>query len=333
MKLVSFSLASPMGPQQRTGALNGRGQVVDLAAAYRLLLLEDGLTGTAAARISAALLPGDMVALIEGGPRSLDAARDALDWAAAHNTWTGEGEQAIDSAPAVYRRGSLNMLPPVPRPPLLRDFMGFEQHLLNIFPKLGREIPPEWYRLPVYYKGNPGSLATHDDPIAIPSYAEQLDIEFELALVIGRGGINIPREQALEHVFGYMIYNDFSERTIQAREMTVGLGPAKGKDFAGAHVLGPYLVTADEIPDIYDLRMVARVNGEQWCDTSSGTIHWKLEDMIAHASTDEYLHPGEILGSGTVGDGSGAERGTLLNRGDVVELEVEYLGTLRNRIV
>jgi 2-keto-4-pentenoate hydratase/2-oxohepta-3-ene-1,7-dioic acid hydratase in catechol pathway len=185
----------------------------------------------------------------------------------------------------------------------------------------------------VYYKGNPGSLATHEDDIPIPSYADALDIEFELAMVIGQGGINIAPERALDHVFGYMIYNDFSERTIQAREMTVGLGPAKGKDFVRGHVLGPHLVTTDEIPDIYNLHMVARVNDEVWCDSNSGTIHWKFEQMIAHVSTDEVLRPGEVLGSGTVGGGSGAERGTLLRRGDVVELEVERLGVLRNRVI
>ena len=145
--------------------------------------------------------------------------------------------------------------------------------------------------------------------------------------------IALLEDRTLDHVFGYMIYNDFSERTIQAREMSVGLGPAKGKDFVRGHVLGPYLVTADEVPDIYNLHMVARVNDEVWCETNSGTIHWKFEEMIAHVSTDELLRPGEILGSGTVGGGSGAERGTLLGRGDVVELEVERLGTLRNRVI
>ena len=189
--------------------------------------------------------------------------------------------------PIVYAADGLHLLPPVPRPPLLRDFMGFETHLLNIYPKLGREIPPEWYSLPVYYKGNPGSLARTATTSRSRRTPTALDIEFELAMVIGRGGVNIPAERALDHVFGYMIYNDFSERTIQAREMSVGLGPAKGKDFVRGHVLGPYLVTADEIPDIYDLRMVARVNGEVWCETNSGTIHWKFEQMIAHVSTDE----------------------------------------------
>jgi 2-keto-4-pentenoate hydratase/2-oxohepta-3-ene-1,7-dioic acid hydratase in catechol pathway len=325
MRLVSFELPSPMGPQTRTGAVDVMGQIVDLAGAYRLKLLHEGVSPGGALRLSQALLPADMVELIEGGERSLDAAREALQWA--------DPEPGKNGTPIVHRAEAVRFLPPVPKPPLLRDFMGFETHLRNIFPKLGREIPPEWYKLPVYYKGNPGSLATHEDDIPIPSYADALDIEFELAMVIGQGGINIAPERALDHIFGYMIYNDFSERTIQAREMTVGLGPAKGKDFVRGHVLGPHLVTTDEIPDIYNLHMVARVNDEVWCDSNSGTIHWKFEQMIAHVSTDEVLRPGEVLGSGTVGGGSGAERGTLLRRGDVVELEVERLGLLRNRVI
>jgi 2-keto-4-pentenoate hydratase/2-oxohepta-3-ene-1,7-dioic acid hydratase in catechol pathway len=326
MRLVSFELATPTGPCVRTGALDVAGHIVDLEAAYRLLLLEEGLTAAAARRVSEALLPSDMVALIEGGDCSLEAAHIALET-------VDDREDVVDGVTCRHAPGAVRWLAPIPRPPLLRDFMGFETHLLNIFPKLGRDIPPEWYKLPVYYKGNPGSIGAHGDDIAIPSYGEVLDIEFELALVIGRGGIDIPPERALDHVFGYMIYNDFSERRIQAREMSVGLGPAKGKDFTRGHVLGPCLVTRDEALDIYDRRMVARVNGEVWCETSAKTIHWTFEQMIAHVSTDEYLHPGEVLGSGTVGWGSGAERGTFLNRGDVVELEVEGLGLLRNRVV
>jgi 2-keto-4-pentenoate hydratase/2-oxohepta-3-ene-1,7-dioic acid hydratase in catechol pathway len=326
MRFVSFEVPSIIGMQIRVGALDAAGRIVDLAAALRGKLLDEGLAPEAALRVSSALIPADMVGVIEGGARALDAAREALDWASRDDTAAGV-RVAPDAA-------GVRMLAPIPRPPMLRDFMGFEQHLLNIFPKLGREIPPEWYHLPVYYKGNPGSIATHGDDVPIPSYGgEALDIEFELAFVIGRGGADIPEARAREHIFGLMIYNDFSERTIQAREMSVGLGPAKGKDFRRAHVLGPALVTLDEIPDIYDLRMTARVNGETWCDSSSRTIHWTFEQMIAHVSRDEELRPGEVLGSGTVGGGSGAERGTLLRRGDVVELEVERLGMLRNRVV
>jgi 2-keto-4-pentenoate hydratase/2-oxohepta-3-ene-1,7-dioic acid hydratase in catechol pathway len=321
MRFVSFELPTIMGPQIRTGALDADGLIIDLAAAHRLKLLDEGLAPAAAARVSSALLPGDMVSLIEGGTRSLDAAREALVWTAMHT----------ESLNEVTVNGA-KRLAPIPRPPMLRDFMGFEQHLRNIYPTLGRAIPPEWYKLPVYYKGNPGSVATDGDAIPIPSYGEVLDIEFELAFVIGRGGRNIAAEKARDHIYGYMIYNDFSERAIQAREMSVGLGPAKGKDFTRGHVLGPTLVTADEIPDIYDLRMTARVNGDVWCDTRSNTIHWKFEQMIAHVSMEEELRPGEVLGSGTVGDGSGMERGTMLQRGDVVELEVEHLGILRNTV-
>jgi 2-keto-4-pentenoate hydratase/2-oxohepta-3-ene-1,7-dioic acid hydratase in catechol pathway len=327
MRFVSFEVPSIMGAQIRVGALDAAGRIVDLAAALRGKLLDEGLAPEAALRVSSALMPADMVGVIEGGARALDAAREALEWAARHDA-TGSGVMVAPGTAGV------RMLAPIPRPPMLRDFMGFEQHLLNIFPKLGRDIPPEWYQLPVYYKGNPGSIATHGDDVPIPSYGgEALDIEFELAFVIGRGGSDIPEANARDHIFGLMIYNDFSERTIQAREMSVGLGPAKGKDFRAGHVLGPALVTLDEIPDIYDLRMTARVNGEAWCESSSNTIHWTFEQMIAHVSKDEALRPGEVLGSGTVGGGSGAERGTLLRRGDVVELEVERLGTLRNRVV
>jgi 2-keto-4-pentenoate hydratase/2-oxohepta-3-ene-1,7-dioic acid hydratase in catechol pathway len=327
MRFVSFEVASVMGPEIRVGALEASGRIVDLAAALRFALLEEGLAPEAALRLSVALLPGDMVALIEGGGRSLDAARQALDWASRHDA-------CVDGVTIRSEAEWLQLVAPVPRPPMLRDFMGFEQHLLNIFPKLGREIPPEWYKMPVYYKGNPGSIAANGDDIPIPSYGgETLDIEFELALVLSRGGADIPEARARDHIFGLMIYNDFSERTIQAREMSVGLGPAKGKDFQRGHVLGPALVTLDEIPDVYDLRMIARVNGEVWCDSSSKTMHWTFEQMIAHVSRDEVLRAGEVLGSGTVGGGSGAERGTLLRRGDVVELEVEHLGMLRNRVV
>jgi len=138
--------------------------------------------------------------------------------------------------------------------------------------------------------------------------------------------------QAMEHIFGFMIYNDFSARAIQSREMAVGLGPAKGKDFIHGHVFGPALVTMDDIPDVYDMPMQARVNGELRCDANSGTIHWKFADMIAHGSLDEYIVPGEVFESGTVGGGAGAEIGRFLARGDTVELSVTPLGVLRNTI-
>ena len=320
MKLISFRIATHFGQEVRIGALDGNEAVIDLQSAYRRSLVERGLTEAAAARVSAAVIPSDMVGFMEGGDHALDAAREAMSWAASN----GEGTLPLSEA---------RLLSPVPRPPLIRDFMAFETHLKNIYPKLGREIPPAWYELPVYYKGNPSSVGAHEEDVAMPSYADELDYEFELGMVIGIGGKDIPAERAMDHVFGFMIYDDFSARAIQAQEMSVGLGPAKGKDFGNAHVFGPYLVTKDEIPDIYNLRMVCRVNGEVRCDESTATMHWRFEQLIAHASRDERLVPGEVFGSGTVGNGSGAEISRFLNRGDVVELEVERLGLLRNRVV
>lgn len=325
MRLVTFEIPGIMGSLSRVGALESNNRIVDLTAAHRLMLLESGVPKSAADRISSALVPTDLLQFIEGGSCTLDAARKALEWALEDRI--PDGELCIFSTETVTLRS------PIPRPPLLRDFMAFEEHLQNIYPKLGRSIPPEWYNMPVYYKGNPGSIGGHDDDIRIPSYEQELDYEFELAFVIGKGGSDIQPKDAFEHIYGFMIYNDFSARSIQEREMSVGLGPAKGKDFNRGHVLGPCLVTADEIPDIYNLAMVARINGEECCLNNTNTIHWKFEDMIAHASRDEYLYPGEIFGTGTVGNGSGKESGRMLQAGDVIELSVEGLGLLRNRVI
>jgi 2-keto-4-pentenoate hydratase/2-oxohepta-3-ene-1,7-dioic acid hydratase in catechol pathway len=326
VKLVSFEIPTTIGKVRRIGAVDTAGSFVDLQAAYGHFLASLDATPAGAQRIAASVFPSDMVAFIEGGGAAIDAAHKAIAWAT-------EIDPSAPGAQVHYAPGEVALLPPIPRPPLLRDFMAFETHLKNIYPTLGREIPAEWYNMPIYYKGNAGSLGTHGQDVPIPSYADRLDYEFELAMVIGKAGKDISREDAMDHVFGFMIYNDFSERVIQGREMTVGLGPAKGKDFHNAHVFGPYLVTKDEIADPYNLRMTSRLNGETNCDENSSTMHWRYEDMIAHASMAEALAVGEIFGTGTVGNGSLGERGESLKRGDVIELEVDGLGMLRNRVV
>ncbi len=326
MKLVSFRIPSPTGFQVRGGAVVSEHVVIDLEASHRVKLLQDGYTESGARRISEALTPPDMTAFIEGGDVSLDAARAVLEWAG-----IPPGNSTAFGIQYTYALENLHLLCPVPRPRLIRDFMVFETHLKNIFPKLGREIPPEWYKLPVYYKGNPHAVGAHGEDIPMPDYATELDFEFEFGIVIGKQGRNIPKEKAMEHVFGYMLYNDFSAREIQSREMSVGL--AKGKDFGHAHVFGPWLVTADEIEDVYNLPMICRINGEPYMESNSGTMHWKIDDMIRHASWEEAIYPGEIFGSGTVGEGAGAERGEFLHPGDVIELEMGPLGVLRNRVI
>jgi 2-keto-4-pentenoate hydratase/2-oxohepta-3-ene-1,7-dioic acid hydratase in catechol pathway len=332
MRLVPFVVAGRAGCTQHLGALvegtADTGTLVDLTAATRCLSASRSATREAADRIARALVPACVTAYIEGGERTQDTAREALT-ASVTAGWTTDPT----GAQVRYDVADIARLPAVPEPPLLRDFMGFEQHLRNIYPRLGREIPPQWYELPVYYKGNPSAVGAHDDDIPIPSYADELDLEFEIAAVIGPGGVDIAAEKALEHVFGWTIYDDFSARAVQAQEMAVGLGPAKGKDFLRGHVLGPCLVTADEIPDPYALALTSRVNGEVWTQTSTSDMHWRFEQMIAHASRGERIRAGEVFGSGTVAGGSGAEQDRTLAVGDVVELEVDRIGVLRNRIV
>ncbi|MGH9262360.1 MAG: fumarylacetoacetate hydrolase family protein, partial [Acidimicrobiales bacterium] len=207
---------------------------------------------------------GSMVALIGGGEVALDVAREL-----------------VEAAPeeAIVERSAVAMLAPIPVPPQIRDFLAFEQHLKGAFGMAeqftGRhmEIPAVWYQQPIYYKANRFSVVGPDAEVSWPSYAQLLDYELELACVIGKPGVDIAREEAAGHIFGYTIFNDVSARDAQATEMEGQLGPAKGKDFDTGNVLGPWLVTADELGDPYDLTMVARVNGDEWSRGHSGTMY------------------------------------------------------------
>lgn len=331
MKLAQFETSSPSGRRRHVGALTDgdvdRGTLIDLGAAARAMLASQGTSRAGLRDLSPALAPETTLSLIEGGPH----AREIADRALAHVMIDGVEEDPF-GARIRYDSASVRLLPAITEPPMLRDFMAFEKHLLNVFPKLGREIPDEWYERPVYYKANTASLGAHREAIALPSYADELDLEFEFAAILGRDGSSVAVADAPSHVFGYTIYNDVSARGIQAREMSVGLGPAKGKDFHRAHVLGPVIVTADEIGDPYALTMRGTVNGDVWTRGFSGDMHWRFEQMIAYASRDEPLRAGEVFGSGTVGDGSGAEQGRHLTPGDVVELTVSGIGALRTTI-
>jgi 2-keto-4-pentenoate hydratase/2-oxohepta-3-ene-1,7-dioic acid hydratase in catechol pathway len=195
------------------------------------------------------------------------------------------------------------------------------------------EIAQVWYEQPLYYKCNRFSVIGPEADIQWPSYSEYLDYELEFGAFIGRTGKNIAPESAHAHIFGYCIFNDVSARDAQLREMQGQLGLAKGKDFDTGNVLGPWLVTVDEIPDPQALTMVARVNGEEWSRGSSRGMQHTFADMLAHVSRDETVRAGEFFGSGTVGGGCGIECGRSLKHGDVIELEVEGLGILRNRVV
>lgn len=199
---------------------------------------------------------------------------------------------------------------------------------------------PEWYDFPVFYFSNVGAIVGPEEPVRRPARTKALDFELEIACVIGRKGINIRKEEAESYIAGYTILNDWSARDIQREEVKVGLGPAKGKDFASS--LGPYLVTPDELEDRraangYNLQMEARVNGKTVSSGNFKDIYYSFAEMIERASEDCTLYPGDIIGSGTVGTGCILELGPevcpWLDEGDIVELEIERLGVLRNKIV
>ncbi|ASJ54960.1 fumarylacetoacetase [Brevibacillus formosus] len=232
---------------------------------------------------------------------------------------------------------------PLPRPASFRDFYAFEAHVKTARAKRGLPIVPEWYHFPVFYFSNAAAFTGTQANIRRPKATEWLDYELEIACVIGKAGVNIPVERAEEHIAGYCILNDWSARDIQREEVKVGLGPAKGKDFATS--MGPWLVTPEELADVritgekgsrYDLEMVARINGREYSKGNFKDIHYTFAEMIARASEDCSLYPGDVIGSGTVGTGCILELGTeqyaWLVPGDVVELEVERLGVLRNTI-
>jgi fumarylacetoacetate (FAA) hydrolase len=240
-----------------------------------------------------------------------------------------------------YRESEFSFLPPVVRPPSFRDFYAFEQHVKTARAHRGLDVPPAWYEMPVFYFSNPTSLVGQDAEVYAPAGCTELDYELELGVVIGHGGRDIAPERAWEHVFGFTIINDFSARDLQRKEMTVGLGPSKGKDFATA--VGPWLVARSDFADRIDdqkltLEMCARVNGRELSRGNVAALHHSIPRMIAHASRDAELFPGDLIGTGTVGTGCILELGPentggWLKPGDGVELEIERIGVLRTRIV
>ena len=280
---------------------------------------------------------GSVLAILEAGGRGLQLCEDATK-----------------KPGATLVREDVRLLAPIPRPPQMRDFLCFEKHLVQAFRQarivrsrdqpdpeqamaaMERDgilaIPQTWYERPIFYHPNRLDVVGDGVDVTWPDYSTLMDFELEFGCYIGRPGRDIARDDARGHIAGYTIFNDFSARDEQTREMPGQLGPGKGKDFDGSNAMGPCLVTADEIPDPYSLQMIVRVNGEEWGRGNTGEMRWRFEDCIAHVSRSETLHTGEFLGSGTVGNGCGLEQMRFLSDGDVVELEVERLGVLRNRV-
>lgn len=246
----------------------------------------------------------------------------------------------IETGNGTYPLDEVSLNSPLPNPKSVRDFYAFEQHVKTARENRGLEMIPEWYEIPVFYFTNHLAIKGPGEEIRRPEACEWLDYELEIACVIGKEGRNIKAVDAEQHIFGFFIMNDWSARDLQRHEMKVGLGPAKGKDFATS--LGPYLVTKDELEYLkagngYDLEMIARVNGRELSKGNMKDLYYSFGEMIQRASAGTTLYPGEVIGSGTVGTGCILELGTDVHRwlepGDEVELEIEGLGVLKNKII
>src|ERR1700730_10548570 len=323
MKLFTFEVQTPVGRFQRVGVEQTGTALFTLIDAN--FVVAEHLRRTNhyenPYREADHLAPPEMIGFITGGERTLDMVREAITAISPTPEHRGaRGEQLV------FQLDQVRLHSPLPRPRRIHDFMAIEEHVKNSM----KTVPAEWYNMPVCYKGNPDAVIGPGDDVRWPRYTQYLDYELELCAIIGRTGKDISAADAKGYIYGYSIFNDFSARDIQLREMTVGLGPFKGKDFATA--IGPCIVTADEF-DPLKANMTMRINGEAWSCGSIGQMRFSFEEIIAYLSDEEEIFPGDVLGSGTVGRGCGLELDRWIKVGDVVEAEVEGIGVLVNRVV
>lgn len=240
----------------------------------------------------------------------------------------------------------VRLLAPV-APPSIRDFSVFERHLegtrMRRYPD--QPVPDVWYASPFCYFSNPHAVQGPGDDVQVPPGCERLDFELEVVAVIGRAGTNLTPAEAEAHIAGYTIFNDWSARDLQLEEMKLGLGPCKGKDFAST--LGPWIVTPDELErfraggDRYDLALRACVNGRELGSDTLASMAWSFEELVSYASRGTWVHPGDVLGSGTCAGGcllelwgrNGPDFHPPLGPGDEVSLSAEGIGVLTSRVV
>jgi len=321
MKLATFE--TPGGEKKLGVVFPERGRILDVAEAQAALAGGSGGFSS-------------MLALIEAGADGLARVKALLSRGEALN-------------PFLLDLATVGILAPIPTPPQIRDCSVFAQHvrqggagMARLKAKLagqpapvatGGEIPDIYRKQPIYYISNRFSVVGPDAVVTWPRYSSVMDFELEIAIVIGKSGKNIPLGRAREHIFGYTLFNDFSARDAQSREMEGWLGPTKGKSFDSGNGLGPWIVTPDELGDPTRLSVSVRVNGEPWAANTTAEMLHSFEAIIAFISRDETLHAGEIIASGTVGGCCGLEMDRFLNSGDVIEIEADRIGVLRNKVI
>lgn len=314
MKLGRIVVDGPDGREIRVVAAEpGNERVIDLKKAYALTLQKGGATVEGARHLAHATFR-DLTQGISAGDFFLEAAHKAL-------------ESADDAALPI---GEVTWTAAI-KPPVIRDSLTFNGHIKNFFGNVMKTTPTRAvYERPGYFKGTTSTIYGHDETIPYPSFTEQLDYELEIGYIVGKPGRNLTPENAWEHVFGITIFNDWSLRDVQKLESPIGMGAQHSKDFA--YGIGPWITTIDEIPTVLGLTGQVRVNGEVWSDTRVEDFIWTPEETIAYASELNGIQPGDLIGSGTMAFGAGVELGKFLQPGDELELDLEGVGTLRNRI-
>ena len=329
MKLCTFEVMTPFGPVRRIGVETPGGKILDVNLAFaHTLRKKDG--HPRAKELANVLAPPEMIAFLKNGKFGREAIDEAISYLG--DTIDDEGLAGSSGEKLVHALESIRLLSPIPRPGSIRDALCFEDHLKSTM--ASEQVMKLFYEIPaLYYKGNPASVIGTETDVIWPQYSELMDYELEFAAVIGKEGKDITVDEAWEYIAGYTIFNDVSARDIQIKEMGSMLGPMKGKDMDGGNILGPYLVTSDEFDPKKDNVMTASVNDEEWSRGLTSSMYHDFADVISYISKAETLYPGDVIGSGTVGTGCGIEAGKFPKPGDVIELTVEGIGTLKNRFV
>ena len=327
MKLVTFRVNTPVGPANRLGALldeHQDGRIVDLTTAYGEYLRRetDEPTPDGLAHLRT---PPDMIGYLQGGKKSLEAAENALAHAKRRLAQSA-APRAENGAAVVFDAKDAQLLAPIPRPPSLRDFSIYAKHMTNMGRPYEKRLA--WYTTPPFYKGNCDAVVGHGVDVPFPYYTKKLDLEIEIGIIIGKKGRNLTFEQAKEHIAGYTIWVDPSARDGHDREP---FGPTKRKDFSTG--LGPCIVTADEI-DERNLKVKVTCDGEVWFEGNTNEPRsFYAEHLVAYASDNEWLHPGDVIGTGTIGYGCSMDYHKWPQVGQTMLFEVEGIGRMQHKIV
>jgi 2-keto-4-pentenoate hydratase/2-oxohepta-3-ene-1,7-dioic acid hydratase in catechol pathway len=326
MKLGTIEVANTLGRHQRVVVATKAG-LVDATAA-RVSLLERSYPALAARRVGEAQVPANLKDVIAVGRLGLDWIGEAVDAVVAGGIDATAGGQRT-----IYRASEVSLLAPIPCPPAIVCCTTWEHHIKASEARGGSVRWPEpGSPLKGFYKANAGSVAASGTVVPLPPFADDdLDIECELAAIVGTGGINLSKDAAIDAIAGYCVFNDVSFRKRQRAEMRLGLGPTTGKDSDGANILGPWLVTPDEVGDISNLTMSMHVNGEMWSSMNTREMAWPISDVVSYLSQGQTIYPGHVITSGSYPGGCGSDLGRKLHPGDRFEVGITGLGSLVNQ--